>query len=61
MTDLQMLGNSFSEFGLVTTYQKILVPLFEPKVHLFENSILKIMVQLSVSSVGIKLICRHNA
>ena len=38
MTDLQMLGNSFGEFGLESTY----VPkIFDQKVHLFENSLLK--------------------
>ena len=44
MTDRQMLGNSFCEFGLVSS--KDLVPLFDPKVHLFENSSLKIMAKL---------------
>ena len=44
MTDLQLLGNSFGGFGLVSTYQR-LVPLFDPKVHLFENSLLKILAQ----------------
>ena len=42
MTDLQMLGNSFWEFGL-DRRTKDLVPLFDPKDRLFENSILKIM------------------
>ena len=46
MLDLQMLGNSFrGEFVLVSTYRN-LVPLFDPKVHPFENSLLKIMAQL---------------
>ena len=45
MTDLQMLGNSFCEFGLVLTYQS-LVLLFDPKVHLFESSLLKILAHL---------------
>ena len=42
MTDLQMLGNSFCKFVQVLTN----VPLFDPKVHLFENSLLEIMAQL---------------
>ena len=46
MTDLQMLGNSFCEFGSWYRRTKDLVPLFDPKVHLFENSSLKIMAQL---------------
>jgi len=33
MTELQMLGNSFCEFGLVSTYQRFCF--FDPKVHLF--------------------------
>ena len=45
MTDLQMLGISFCEFGLVSTYQRFSAA-FLPKVHLFENSLLKIMAQL---------------
>ena len=45
MTDLQMLGNSFCEIGLVSTSND-LVPIFDPKVHLFENSLLKILAQL---------------
>ena len=45
MTDLQMPGNSFCEFGLYRR-AKDLVPLFDQKVHLFENSLLKIMAQL---------------
>ena len=44
MTDLQMLKNSFCEFVLVSTYD--LGPIFDPKVHLFENSLLKILAQL---------------
>ena len=45
MTDLQMLGNSFAN---LTWYRrtKDLVPLFDPKEHLFENSLLKILAQL---------------
>ena len=45
MTDLQMLGNSFREFGLVSTYQRF-IAVFDPKVHLFENSLQKILAQL---------------
>ena len=41
MTDLQMLGNHFCEFT-----SKDLVPLFDSKVHLFENSLLKMLAQL---------------
>ena len=41
MTDLQMLGNSFCKFGA-----KNIVPLFDPTVKLFENSLLTILVQL---------------
>ena len=45
MTDLQMLGNSFANFAW---YRRTigLVPLFDPKVHLFENSLLKILGKL---------------
>ena len=46
MTDLQILGNSFCEFGRVSMYQRLSAPLFDPKVHLFENSVLKIVAQL---------------
>ena len=45
MTDLQMLGNCFCEFGLVSTYQRFSAA-FDQKVHLFENSPLKILAQL---------------
>ena len=45
MTNLQMLGISFCQFGLVSTYQRF-SSLFDPKVHLFEDSSLKIMAQL---------------
>ena len=48
MTDLQTLGNSLCEFGLVSTYQRF-VPLFDPKVHLFDNSLLKMLAQLQCS------------
>ena len=49
MTDLQMLRNSFCKFGLVTTRRpEDLVPLFDPKVHLFENSLLKMLAAASV-------------
>ena len=46
MTDLQTLGNIVSEFGLVSISTKDLVPRFDPKVHLFENTLLKILAQL---------------
>ena len=39
--DLQMLGNSFCEFGLVSTNRFL-----NQNVHLFEKSLLKIMAQL---------------
>ena len=45
MTDLQMLENSFCEFGRYRR-TKDLVPLFEPKVHHFENSLIMILAQL---------------
>ena len=45
MTDLQMLGNSFSNLAWYRC-TKDLVPHFDPKVLLFENSSLKIMAQL---------------
>ena len=45
MTDLQMLGNSSCEFGLVSTYQRFSAE-FDPKVHLFGNSLQKIVAQL---------------
>ena len=45
MTDLQMLGNSFANLAWYRR-TKDLVPLFDPKVHLFENSLLKILAQL---------------
>ena len=45
MTDLQMLGNSFCEFGLVSTNQRFSAA-FDPKAHLFENCILKMLAQL---------------
>ena len=45
MTDLLMLGNSFANLAWYRR-TKDLVPLFEPKVHVFENSLLKIMAQL---------------
>ena len=45
MTDLQMLGNSFCELGRVSTYQRFNAA-FDPKVHHFENSLLKIIAQL---------------
>jgi len=45
MTDLQMLGNSFCEFGLVSTYQRSSA-VFDPKVHPFENSLQTIAAQL---------------
>ena len=48
MTDLQMLGNSFGGFGLVSTYQR-LVPLFHPKVHLFGISLLKILARAALA------------
>ena len=47
-----MLGNSFCEFVLVSTCQRFsaaakdLVPLFDPKVNLFENSLPEVLVQL---------------
>ena len=34
MADLKMLGNSFFELGLVSTYQRFSAA-FDPKVHLF--------------------------
>ena len=46
MTDLQVLRNSFFEFCLVATTYYGSVPLFYPKVHLIENSLLKILAQL---------------
>ena len=45
MTDLQMLGNSFFEFAWYRR-TKDLIMLFDPKVHLFENSLLKVLAQL---------------
>ena len=45
MTDLQMLGNSFCEFGLVSTYQRFSTD-FDQKMHLFENRLLKMLVQI---------------
>ena len=45
MTDLQMLGNSFGELAWYRR-TKDLVSLFDPKVHLFENSLLKSLAQL---------------
>ena len=50
MTDLLMLGNSFCEFGWYRR-TKDLVPLFDPKVHIFENSILKMLSQLLCSNL----------
>ena len=46
MTDLQCSGTVFVNLAW---YQrtKDLVPLFDPKVNLFENSLLKILAQLS--------------
>ena len=58
MKDLQMLGNSLCEFCLVSTYQK-LVPLIDPKVHLFENSLLKIMAQLYCTCCGMHAPALH--
>ena len=40
-----MLGNSFCEFGWYLRTND-LVPLFDPKVNLFENSPLRILAQL---------------
>ena len=50
MTDLQMLGNSF--FKNLAWYRrtKDLVPLFYLKLHIFENSILKIKAELNCLS-----------
>ena len=45
MTDFQMLGNSFCYFWPGIDVPKI-VPLFTPKVHIFENSSVKILAQL---------------
>ena len=45
MTDFQMLEKSFCEFGLASTYLRF-SDTFNPKVHLFENSLLKILAQL---------------
>ena len=45
MTDLQMLGNSFANLSWYRR-TKDLVPLFDPKVHLFENSFLKIVAHM---------------
>ena len=45
MTDLQMLGNSFFEFAWYRR-TKDLIMLIDPKVHLFENSLLKVLAQL---------------
>ena len=44
MTDLIMLGNSFCSPCI--DVPKIYVPLFDPKVHHFENSLLKMLAQL---------------
>ena len=49
MTGLQMLWNIFCEMALYRR-TKDLVPLFDPKVHLFENSLLKMLAQLHVRS-----------
>ena len=46
MTDLQCSGRIFCEFGLVSIYVPNLVPLSDPKVRLFENSLPKILAQL---------------
>ena len=45
MTDLQTLGNSFCELAWYPR-TKDLVPLFDSKVHLYENSLLKMLAQL---------------
>ena len=47
MTDLQMLG-SMALVANLDWYRRTndLVPIFDPKVHLFENSLLKIRAQL---------------
>ena len=45
MTDLQMLGDSFYEFGLVSTYQ-IFSAAFWPNNAPFWSSLLKILAQL---------------
>ena len=42
MIDLQMVGNSFCEFGQASTIKCN----FLPKVPLFENSLLEILTQL---------------
>ena len=46
MSDLQMLGNGFFENLAWYRRTKDLVSLFYPKVHLFKNSVLKIVAQL---------------
>ena len=45
MTDLKVIGNSFCEYGLVSTYQRF-SDAFWPKSTPFENSLLKILAQL---------------
>ena len=54
MTDLQMVGISFCEFGLESTYHLVqdLVQFFDLKVH--ENSLLKILVQLLSDSIKLR-------
>ena len=49
MTDHQMHGNSFCEFGLVSTYQSFSAA-FDPKVHIFENSLPKMLAPLHCHS-----------
>ena len=55
-----MLGNSFCEFGPVSTYQRF-SPLFDPKVHLYENSLPKIPAQLPwLLGVTLRLISQNH-
>ena len=46
MTDLQMLGNSFCKFGLVSKYQRFSAAFWPKTLDPFENSLLNIVAQL---------------
>ena len=47
MTDLQMLGNSFCDWSGINVPKIYKVPLFDQKVHLLENSLIKMLAQLA--------------